>query len=332
MLKKILSLSLMVVMLVAMSSVAFAETIILTNVSINTITDADAKAQGIERPVEYLWVTQTTTDDVVSQKITELAIPQSSTKKMGEGNWVLARYNVGKNITFTKMTANIRLQMIDEDASTSNPQTVTLYCVPLSYTDYDAAKAIAGTTERMSTLVKPKIDDTNVKTYSLKKTSKNSAQTFSPSLNVDLFNGSSEYYHNGYVYLAFWANGQDGNYDDVLALQVSSNGTKQYSYSKLVFSGTQETPSVDDFSDADITFENGTYNVTTTTTAGEAYLIIASFNGTDMVDAKVAIIDASTAVDGVISGNIDAPAAGETVKAFLFDKTTLTPAISVTNF
>ena len=61
-------------------------------------------------------------------------------------------------------------------------------------------------------------------------------------------------------------------------------------------------------------------------------LIVASFNGTTMVDAEVATIDATTAVDGAITETITGLTAGTSIKVFLWNPTTLVPAITPATF
>ena len=98
----------------------------------------------------------------------------------------------------------------------------------------------------------------------------------------------------------------------------------------LTATGTFEEV-VDDFSDAVVGYdkETGAYTVETATTSGSAMLIVASFDKTGMVDAKVTTINANTAVNGTISGNMEVLEAGTSVKAFLWNPTTLAPIIDV---
>lgn len=58
-------------------------------------------------------------------------------------------------------------------------------------------------------------------------------------------------------------------------------------------------------------------------------VILASFDTTGMVDAKVTTINAEDAESGVISETIGALEEGTTVKAFLWNPTTLAPIIDV---
>lgn len=335
MLRKILSLCLVAVML---STVAFAtEFVDLTPVyaaeeAAETFEDVAITQSGTEdNPFEFLWVTQSETDGVVSQKITTVDQTDSA-KTMAVNNWALAKINVGENREFSYIKFQTRWQMWktpDNQDDSSIADTSYVYCAPLSYTDYAAAAAIAGTSDTLSTLVKPSPSDTNVKVGTLSKKTHKTTQNIPVTLDAETFNDSN-YYHDGYIYLAFYEGDETNKvYNDKMAVKPSDSGTY---YWKLTISGTIVEPAVTDFSDSVITWNDGAYTVKTATASGTAMLIAASFNGTTMVDAKVATIDAADAVDGVISGTISDLAAGDSVKIFLWAENTLVPAIGVSDF
>ncbi|MBQ8391668.1 MAG: hypothetical protein IJX50_03880 [Clostridia bacterium] len=272
-------------------------------------------AAATDNPMEVLWVSQNTTTGV--QTITSKTWSSDSNPVINSNNWVLWKINVGKNLVFNTMKFTTRIQL----TGSSNTY---VYVAPLSYIDYEAAATAKANGTTLTTLVKPVNGGTNVAPRAEIKRSGSGESNATVTLNAALFN-NSEYYHDGYVYLALTA--ADGT-DTTPQLSLKADKMSNW---KLAITGTVvEAPAVDDFSDAEITLDNdGNYTVTTTTTTGTAMLIAASFNGTTMVDAKVATINAANAVEGVISGTIEGLADG-TVKLFLWDSTTLAPAINVT--
>ena len=326
MLKKILTLSLVAVML--STAVLATEFMELTSVHAaeagETFTDEVIVASSTDNPMEFLWATRT--EDAEGAKITSVSWTATS-QDMTKEKWMLAKIRVGENREFSAIKFQTRWQMykIPGTASTAKG-TSYVYCAPLSYSDYAAAAAIKGTSDTLSTLVKPSPSDANVKKGSLSKQTDGTTQNISVTLDAATFN-NSDYYHDGCIYLAFYEGDvENDSYNDNIALKNA------HSYWKITMSGTIVEPAVTDFSDAVITWENGEYTVTTATASGTAMLIAASFNGTEMVDAKVATIDAATAENGVITGNITDLKAGTSVKVFLWNPTTLAPAIGVSNF
>ncbi|MBQ8808366.1 MAG: hypothetical protein IJZ81_03580, partial [Clostridia bacterium] len=270
-----------------------------------------------DNPIEFLWVSQSSTTG--EQTISTKTWPSSGTNPtIGAGNWILIKINVGKNLNFDSMTLSVPIQF----AGSKGANNFYGYAAPLAYTDYKAAADAMAAGENLTTLVQPVDGGANVASaYKAHATSTNTTQPVSITLDASLFNNSASY-NDGYVYIAFTAAGGQST-----KRQLSTKTDKIASW-KLAIEGTVvEAPAVTDFSDAVITWNNGAYTVTTATASGTAMLIAASFNGTTMVDAKVATVDAATATDGVISGTISDLEAGTSVKVFLWNPTTLAPAI-----
>ena len=96
-------------------------------------------------------------------------------------------------------------------------------------------------------------------------------------------------------------------------------------------SGEYTAPVVTTLDNCYLAWNGAGYSFYTTATSGKAMLIAATFNGTSMVDAEAITLDASTAVNGVISGTTTLEQ-GETLKVFLFEDGTLVPMQNVIEF
>ena len=95
--------------------------------------------------------------------------------------------------------------------------------------------------------------------------------------------------------------------------------------------GEYTAPAVTTLDDSYLAWNGANYSLYTTATSGTASLIAATFNGDAMVDAELIMIDASTAVNGVISGTTTLEE-GENLKAFLWKEGTLVPIKNVIEF
>ena len=339
MVKKLLILSLVAVML---STAAFANGILL------------AEATYAAEPEEI-------TETFGSSKINILLVkPESGEQKISAVNWsstsnsdstsvntwMLIRVEVGENWNFSALTLTMRLQM--------NKGFNDAFVAPLSKSDYDAAVAAAAAGTRMTTLVRPadnplatktELEGSGKATPSTLWVTSTSMQNRSASLNVANF--TNAHYNGEYLYLAAQVLRDSVTTDTTNKVATSErdyeyNGSLKMYFSeqkgatswKLTVKGTKvEAPAVDDFSDAEIEYDNttGVYTIATATTTDEAYLIIASFTGATMIDVKLVPINAATASrndDGAISGTIT-PLKEGTIKIFLWDKETLAPATTV---
>lgn len=331
MLKKLLSLSLAAVLL---STVAFAsggaEMIMdaaYAEVAEEVTDTIKVKNDDGTYNTEFLWVSQSTSEDgVVSQSVTGPLTWSDTEKTSVVGyskslvpRWTLAKIKVGKDWgTFSSLSLQMRVRALKA--------TNVAYSMPISKADYDAAAAAATNGTKMSTLVQPQTNSDA--TYQLLADragkSNGSYLTYTLTLGAEDFTGNC--YQDGYLYFAFQAISPDNGTYGNLGLDLHT------SYWKFTVTGTKVA--VTDFSDATITWTaaTGAYTVTTATVSGTAMLVIASFNGTTMVDAKVATIDATTANAGVISGTIADLEAGTSYKAFLWAENTLVPAINAVEF
>ena len=193
--------------------------------------------------------------------------------------------------------------------------TAYLWVWGLEQTYWDAAKAVSGSTISTDLFASPL---NNLKYYVKDRHS----QTTATALNVDLTDKAVDQAKSGVIYLAMTIDSNSGN--------GSRNGTisKVELSVKGVLKDTSE-PVVDDFSDAKVAYDNatGAYTITTTTTTGEAYLIIASFTGTTMNDVELVPINAAEGLSGTVT-----PLEDGDIKVFLWDKATLAPAIGVSEF
>ncbi len=230
----------------------------------------------------------------------------------GSSGWALVKIPVGENLVFDKIDFTVNIY--------HNIGTPTAYCAPLSKTDYDAAAS-----GNAASLTRPGAGVPNVvTTVGTTTTANGKNQTMKFTLDASVFNNSS-YYQDGHIYLAFWGEVADNN--AVCTFDMRSGKTDVY---KLhVEAIVAETPVVDDFSDAVVEYDNttGEYSITTTTTTGEAYLIIASFTGTTMNDVELVTINAAEGLNGIVT-----PLDAGTIKIFLWNSTTLAPAIGVSEF
>ena len=327
MLKKLLTLSLVAVML-SVTALASPGGVMLMDATYAEEAEEVTEVFKYEN-IELLWVSQTTGEDsTVSQTVT--ALSWDTKWKAGTASlnaWALAKINVGENWDFSKVTFRARLGAYKGEC--------VAYYMPLTKADYDAAKAVAGTGTTISSLSEPETDEAAI--YQVLESnwtkSNNSKQSYTFTFDPESF--TSAHYQNGYIYIAFQP--QNTTSSRSLALWFNADETNinydQAAYWNMTVTGTKvETPAVTDFSDAEITWNNGAYTVKTATASGTAMLVAASFNGTTMVDAKVVTIDATTAQDGVISGTISDLEAGTSVKVFLWANNTLVPAIGVSEF
>lgn len=323
MLKKLLSLSLVAVMLsvAALAAPGASENVITPTYAAEPVVK---KESYNGHSMELLYVTQKETDGVVSQTVGECSWASNVTD-LTENKWGLAKIKIGNWENLTSLTVNINVGVYS----------VAKYyghIMPLTKADYDAAKAVAGTTTPLSYLLERPIDNEEnalvSEPYSRTKagwTMQNLQVTFD---DCSVF--TDEYYQDGYIYVAFQVKSDTtGITKPRFQFHASSSGSR-YGYWYLTAEGTFNN----DFSESVITWDGttGAYTVETATTSGTAMLIAASFNGTTMVDAKVATINAEEAVKSVISGTIEDLQEGEEVKIFLWDKTTLAPAITPATF
>ena len=322
MLKKLLTLSLVAVMLstVALASNGVVGFGVATYAEEAEELDKTVTASATDNPIEFLWVSQNA--ETGAQTISTKTWPSSAANPtIGANNWILAKINVGENMNFTSMSFTVPIQF--KGAKGSN--NFYLRVAPLAYTDYVAAEEAKAAGTTLTSLVKPVEGGENV--ASVKKshaTSTNTTQGTTITLDSSLFNNTAAY-HGGYVYLAFTA--ADGDATD---RYLSLKSDKVSTWKLVVKYTVVEAPAYTDFSEAVIAWDNGTCTISNVPATGTAMLIAASFSGTTMVDAQVATIDAANAENGVITETFTGLADG-TVKLFLWDSTTLAPAIGVTN-
>ena len=317
MLRKILSLSLVAVLL--STAVIATDFVKLTSVyAAEPVTETIANTE-----VSILRVDQTVTDGVVSQKISNRTIGGTSdgyTTKTT--HWYLMKVNIGKNWeSFSSFLFKLRLSALEGKNHA--------YSMPISKADYDAANAVAGTETTLDSLVEPQTDAAAKYQLLADRAGKSNGSKLNYDLLPDATAFTGDSYKNGCVYIAFEVTATE-NAKGYLFPGLRFEDTSYWYFKVTGIKG--EAIVVNDFSDAEITWIDGAYTVTTTTTSGTAMLIAASFNGTEMVDAKVATIDATKAADGVISGTIAGLKAGSKVRIFLWNSTTLAPAIGVTEF
>lgn len=309
MLKKLLTLSLVAVML---STVALASNGV---VGFGVATYAE-EAEEVTETFDYttyeiLRVRQTTD---TTQTIAKLSVGGDNEAYTNTtARWYLVKVNVGKDWgTFTSITSKLGARAVKGNNY--------VYRTSLTKAEYDTAVAAAGTTVD-SFLSEPSVVAADTKTQWKNHTGSNgSVQTATLSL------GENQYtYEDGCLYFACQLTVENGSYPyGAMGLSKTEN------YITTVKGTKVETPVVDDFSDAEVTYDNttGAYTIATTTTTGEAYLIIASFTETTMNDVELVTVNAADAEEGVISGTIPQLDEG-TIKIFLWDKATLAPATAV---
>ena len=309
MIKKLLILSLAAVML---STAAFANGILLAEATYAA--EAEEVTENFDyTKYEILRVTQATE---TTQKITK---PTSNVTGGKTSSWYLVKVDIEKNWgSFTSITSAFRM-------TAAKGQNYS-YLTSLTKTDYDAAVTAVGTTVD-NFLGEPRVvaaDTEKMWKNGSGFSSNTSKQTLTLTVEEGLYT-----YSDGCLYFAFQSTSDNTTYPYV-GLRVEDT-----SYFKTVVKGTKvETPPVDDFSDAEIDYDNttGTYTIATTTTTAEAYLIIASYTGTTMNDVELVPVNAATAArndDGAISGTLDNVLDEGTIKIFLLDKATLAPATAV---
>lgn len=247
--------------------------------------------------------------------------------------WVIFKFNIGEWDSISDASLTVKAY--------NGNSTVAIYAYKATPEDWSKAyeAAVTNGVDGVGTL------DTNnllttppATTHNPRKSVSTSKQTTTATIkNANA--ATSAQFASIMAYLKSPANiDADGNVYLGISIYRASNATgrvwntnSEDACPYLTITGTRatNTPAVTDFSDAEITWDNGTCTVTTATTEGTAKLIVASFTGTTMNDAKVVDINAADAVEGVITAPVGDLEAG-TVKIFLLDSTTLAPVIGVT--
>ena len=287
--------------------------------------------------LELIKVTQTVAEDG-SKTQTGRVIKPDGQNYISEGSgtdcWYLVKVKVGQDwSSFSNFDLSANFGMYRTNTTDKRGYNVGFGAM----VDADSYESLASG-ETLTSLVKPFEDsDAEQNVFSGSSGngnywagSNNSSQTRHVLFNEETFDASG--YKDGYLYLAFQAlnrNEQETDFARYIRLVFNTNNGDKKEYWNLTVKGTKKDVP---FSDSVITWNDGAYTVTTASTEGKAMLVFASFNGNNMVDAKIVMLDASTAVEGVISGVVDGLSDGETVKAFLWDNTSPEPVTGVTYF
>ena len=310
MLKKLLTLGLALVML---SSVALAspQTYVLA-AETETIEDKEAADVSLANTDIEVLVAVVEGENI----ITKGPYGWTSAYELNEGvEWLLIKAPIGTDWVLdadTKFTLNTKMTY-------GVAATAQVYVAPLSATTYSAAYAVAGDNTAVDGLVAPSSTNSE-KVGELYKTAE-SKSTITSEFTGERFGTDS--YADGCLYMAVEFKAEDAD----LALSLTKANASGWSLAVTGNKYVVATPTVDDFSDAVITYDNstGAYTITTTTTTAEALLIIASFTETAMNDVEVVSINAAEGLSGSVT-----PLDEGTIKIFLLDKATLAPAIGVT--